>query len=90
LRAPVTLRGYLTTTSNIGTHPVLNGLLSGGQTTTLTVQVGNNAAPTGGDPEFSGDFIVASYTPAISNGGAVTFTATLKPATGTAPSWGTV
>jgi hypothetical protein len=57
---------------------------------TLTVQVGQNVAPVSGDPEFEGEFVVESYKPTIENGGAIGFEAVLKPATGTAPAWGTV
>ncbi len=90
LDAPVTIKGFLTTTSLVGTHTVLNPLFQNGTSTTLTVQVGQNATPTSGDPEYSGDFIVESYKPTIETGGAIAFEAVLKPATGTAPSWGTV
>ncbi len=90
LRAPVTLRGYVTTTATTGTHTVINGAFAAGSQVTLKVDVGNNAAPTTGDPEYSGEFYVASYVPAIENGKAVTFTAMLNPAQGTAPSWGTM
>lgn len=90
LRAPVTLKGYLTTTTDVGTHTVIKDVFAQGKTATLTVQVGQNAAPTTGDPEYSGEFLVSSYVPVLSNGGAVSFTATLVPATGTAPAWGTV
>ncbi len=90
LRAPVTLQGYLTTTATTGTHPVINGAFQSGSTVTLEVEVGNNATPTSGDPKYSGEFIVESYRPMITNGGAIMFTATLKPATGAAPAWATV
>ena len=90
LNAPVTLRGYVTTTANTGTHTVIKDALAAGSQVTLEVQVGNNAAPTGGDPKYSGEFYVRSYVPEIRTGGAVMFTATLQPATGTAPAWGTV
>lgn len=90
LQAPVTVKGYLTTTSNVGTHTVIAPLFAAGTQTTLTVQVGQNATPTSGDPEYSGDFIVESYKPTLENGSAIMFEATLKPATGTAPAWGTV
>ena len=90
MRAPVTLRGYLTTTATTGTHPVIQGAFAAGAPVTLNVAVGNNAAPVTGDPEYSGEFLVASYTPTIATGGAVMFTATLNPATGTAPTWGTL
>ena len=90
LQAPVTLRGFLTTTANTGTHPVIQGALAAGAQVTLTVQVGQNAAPTSGDPEYEGEFYVESYRPTLQTGGAVMFQATLKPAIGTAPAWGTV
>jgi hypothetical protein len=90
LRAPVTLKGYLTTTATTGTHTVLKDVFAQGKQATLTVQVGQNAAPTTGDPEYSGEFIVSSYVPVLANGGAVTFTAQMVPATGTAPAWGSV
>lgn len=90
LNAPVTIQGYLTTTATIGTHTLFNGALASGSTIALEVQIGNNATPTTGDPKYTGNFIVESYRPSITNGGAIMFTATLKPATGTAPAWGTV
>ena len=90
IQAPVTIKGLLTTTTNTGTHTVINGVYQVGSTVTLTVQVGQNAAPTTGDPEFEGEFIVESYKPEIQAGGAIKFTAALKPATGTAPAWGVV
>lgn len=90
MRAPVTLRGYLTTTTDTGTHPVIQGAFAAGVQVSLEVQVGQNAAPQAGDPLFTGEFLVSSYKPVISTGGAVMFEAQLIPATGTAPSWGTV
>lgn len=90
LQAPITLKGYLTTTANTGTHTVLSGLMSAGSQATLTVQVGDNTTPTNGDPEFEGEYVVESYSPVFQNGQAIQFTASLKPATGTAPAWGTV
>jgi hypothetical protein len=57
---------------------------------TLSVAVGDNTAPTTGDPEYTGEFIVTSYRPTLATGSAVTFEAQLVPATGTAPSWGTL
>lgn len=89
LQAPVTLKGFLTTTASTGTHTVINGAFVAGSQVTLKVAVGNNATPqVGVDPEYSGEFYVESYVPTIEAGGAVMFTATLKPALGTAPSWG--
>jgi len=88
LNAPVTLKGYVTTTASTGTHTVIRGALAAGTQVTLEVQVGNNTTPTTGDPKYSGEFYIRSYVPEIRTGGAVMFTATLQPATGTAPVWG--
>ena len=90
LNAPVTLKGFLTTTALVGTHTVINGAFQAGAQVTLEVQVGQNAAPTSGDPQYTGEFIIESYKPTIETGGAVAFEASLKPAIGSAPSWGTV
>lgn len=90
LQVPVTLKGYVTTTTNTGTHPVINGAFVAGSQVTLKVAVGNNTTPTTGDPEFSGEFIVAAYKPTLDTGKAVMFEAQLKPAIGTAPTWGTM
>ena len=90
LRAPVTIEGYLTTESPGGTHTVIQGAFAAGSQVTLEVQVGDNAAPAASDPKYSGEFLIGSYRPQIMTGGAVMFTATLKPATGDAPAWGTV
>ena len=90
LKAPVTLRGYLTTTATTGTHTVIKGAFQAGTQVTLKVDVGINAAPVTGNPEYSGEFYISSYVPTLSNGGAVTFTAMLTPAIGTAPVWGTM
>ena len=90
IQAPVTIRGYVTTTANTGTHTVINDAFQAGATVTLNVAVGNNTAPTSGDPEYSGEFLVTSYRPMLATGSAVTFQAQLVPATGTAPTWGTL
>lgn len=89
IQAPVTLKGYLTTTALTGTHTVINGAFVAGTQVTLRVAVGNNAAPVvGTSPEYSGEFFIESYKPMMETGKAVMFEASLKPATGTAPAWG--
>jgi hypothetical protein len=90
MQAPVVLKGYLTTTANTGTHPVIQGAFAAGSQVSLEVQVGQNATPQSGDPKFTGEFLVGSYKPTISTGGAVMFEARLLPATGSAPAWGTI
>jgi hypothetical protein len=87
LQAPVTLKGFVTTTANIGTHPVISGAFAAGATVTLQVDVGLNAAPVNGNPRYTGEFIIESYKPMLDKGSAVTFEAMLKPATGAAPVW---
>ncbi len=87
LRSQVSLRGYVTNTPNVGTHRVIQGACAAGTQVTLKVQVGDNAAPTTGDPEYSGEFLVASYQTVVATVGAVMFTAALVPAIGTAPTW---
>jgi len=89
IQAPVTIRGFLTTTASIGTHTVIKGAFAAGSQARFRVAVGNNATPVvGTDPEYSGLFYVQSYQPVVENGKAVMFTAKLVPATGTAPAWG--
>jgi len=90
LNAPVTIKGFLTPTPTTGTHTVIKGAHAAGTQVSLEVQVGNNAAPTTGDPKYTGEFYIESYVPMIETGKAVMFTATLKPAIGTAPAWGVV
>jgi hypothetical protein len=87
MQAPVIIKGFVTTTANIGTHPVIQGAFAAGAQVSLEVEVGQNAAPVANDPVYRGEFYVESYKPTIGNGGAVTFEASLKPATGTAPIW---
>jgi hypothetical protein len=89
IQAPVTIKGFLTTTATTGTHTVLKGAFAAGSQVTLRVAIGNNAAPqVGVDPEYSGEFHVESYKPVMETGKAVTFEAVLKPSIATAPAWG--
>lgn len=90
INAPVTIQGYMTATASTGTHTVINGAFVAGTQVSLEVQVGQNATPTTGDPKFTGEFYIESYKPMMATGGAIMFTATLKPATGTSPAWGVV
>jgi hypothetical protein len=90
LNAPVTIKGFLTTTTLTGTHTVIKGAQAAGTQVSLEIQIGNNTTPTTGDPKYTGEFYVESYVPVIETGKAVMFTATLKPATSAAPAWGVV
>jgi hypothetical protein len=90
LQAPVTLRGYVTTTASVGTHTVIRDAYQQGKQVTLQVDVGQNTAPVTGDPRFSGEYLIESYKPTLETGKAVMFEAVMKPAIGTAPAWGVV
>lgn len=73
-----------------GAHPVLSSLNGANTAATLTIAIGIRAAPTTGDPEFSGEFICTSYTIGADLQNA-NWSAELKPAFGVAqPAWGTV
>lgn len=87
--AEVDISGPLNNTATTGAHTVLSAISNAPYSQdsyTLTVQFGIRAAPTTGDPEFEGEYLVTSY---IVNGDG-TWTAHLVPATATAPAWGTV
>lgn len=73
-----------------GAHPVLSSLNGANTAATLTIAIGIRAAPTTGDPKFSGEFICTSY---VLSGDlqSANWSAELKPAFGVAqPAWGTV
>lgn len=73
-----------------GAHPVLTSLNGANTAATLTIAIGVRAAPTTGDPKFSGEFTCLSYVLSgdLQN---ANWSASLKPAFGvSAPAWGTV
>lgn len=73
-----------------GAHAVLPALLAAGSAATVTIAIGIRAAPTGGDPEFEGEFVCTSYT-LSGSASDLTWSAQFKPAFGAAaPAWGTV
>lgn len=89
--AQITLEMKFTTTALVGTHTVFAGIVGSNTAGTFTVALGNNAAATGGDPEFEGEFICTSYTVNPAKDGLQTCTAALRvgPNAGI-PAWGTV
>ena len=88
--ADIQLGGPFNNTATTGAHVVLTGLNGANTAATLTVQIGIRAAPTTGDPEFEGEFVVTKYT-VSGDMSAPKWSASLKPAFGTsAPAWGTV
>ena len=87
--AEIDISGPLNNTASTGGHTVFEAIADAPYSQdsyTLTVQFGIRAAPTAGDPEFEGEYLLQSY---IVNGDA-TYTAHVVPATATAPAWGTV
>jgi len=86
----VELGGPFNNTATTGAHGVLSGLNGTNTAATLTIQIGIRAAPTTGDPEWEGEYVVLAY-PVNVGLNEVTWSATLKPAFGAAtPAWGTV
>lgn len=78
-------------TATTGAHTVLKTIVGTNSNYTLTIQIGDNATPTTGDPEFEGEFCCPSYVVTPDLNGAVTGVATLVPFNGNAlPAWGTV
>lgn len=86
--AEIDLTGPFNNTASTGSHTVFAAIAAAPYTQdtyTLTVEFGIRAAPTTGDPTFSGEYQLASY---IVNGDG-TWTAHVVPASATAPAWGT-
>lgn len=83
----IEISGPINNTASTGAHIVFAGI-AGVETSTktVTIQIGIKAAPTGGDPEFEGEYICSSY---LINGDG-TYTARMIPGSSTAPAWGTV
>ena len=86
----IELGGPFNNTATTGAHGVLSGLNGTNTAATLTIQIGIRAAPTTGDPEWEGEYVVLTY-PVNVGLNEVTWSATLKPAFGaSASAWGTV
>lgn len=83
----IEISGPINNTASTGAHIVFAGI-AGVETSTktVTIQIGIKAAPTGGDPEFEGEYICSSYI--VNSDG--TYTARMIPGSSTAPAWGTV
>jgi hypothetical protein len=65
----------------------INGVYEGH---TLTVQVGQNAAPTSGDPEFEGEFWCQKMNVSATPTGKTVINGSLRVYGATTPQWGTV
>lgn len=79
---------HMNDTATTGATTVLNGQL--GSTGTLTLQWGEaGAAPSAGDPEWEGEYILLQNNIAL-DGNKFVHQCVFKPTGSTAPAWGTV
>lgn len=81
----VEVAGDLNPASN-SLYDVLKGIVGKGAKT-LTVQVGQGAAPTTGDPEFEGEFWCQKLNFAATPQGKPGVTTSLRPSGSVAPAW---
>lgn len=85
----VTARFYVNDTASTGAYTVLTG--NQGGTGTLTVQFGSSgAAPTTGDPEWEGEFVLVDASITLEGNVPVINARWLPEAGQSAPAWGTV
>ena len=79
---------HMNDTATTGAHTVLKA--TGGIAGTLTLQWGQNgAAPTTGDPEWEGEYVLLSNNVSL-DGNKPVIQCTWKPTGATPPAWGTV
>lgn len=84
----ITGKFHFNDTATTGSHTVTKNMV--GAVGTLTTQYGQNgAAPTTGDPEWEGEYLLVSATVTV-EGGRTVITCTWRPGSSTAPAWGTV
>lgn len=87
-RSEVAAQFYINDTATTGAFTVLTG--NHGSTGTLTLQFGaSSAAPTTGDPEWEGTYVLLDASVAM-NGNRPVINARWLPSGSTAPAWGTV
>ena len=86
----IDVNGFFNPAATTGSHTVLSGIVGNlAATRTVTIDIGQNAAPATGDPEITGEFYCTKYDVGPDLAGAITFAATFKRAAGTAITWGT-
>ena len=83
----ITAQFHMNDTATTGASTVLNG--SAGGTGTLTLAWGAGAAPTTGDPEWEGEYVLLDASVALA-GNKFVHQCRWKPTGSTAPAWGTV
>lgn len=84
--SPVEAKFFLNDTATTGAHTVLKSAPYAG---TLTAQWGGGAAPTTGDPEWEGEYVLLAADISFDGGRAV-INAKFEPYGSTPPAWGTV
>jgi len=87
---PVEITGTFNPAATTGLFTVIASILGGYTSRTVTVQVGQNAAPTNGDPEFEGEFWCSKMGISATPKGKTTLTASFRVMGAVAPAWGTV
>lgn len=83
----ITAQFHMNDTATTGAYNVLTGIYGGGAKT-LTIELGAGAAPTTGDPIWTGEYVLTQLTPQI-NSGKWVLAATFRPADSTWGGWDT-
>lgn len=84
--APITARFHMNDTGTTGAHTVLSAAY--GTPYTLLIEFGSNgAAPTTGDPTWSGTYTLLGLT-AVPDGGRMVLEASFQPGSASSPAWG--
>ncbi len=87
-RSTITAKFHMNDTSTTGSFTVIKNTV--GSVGTLTVQYGQNgAAPTTGDPEWEGEYVLVAA-PVTIEGGRAVLNPVWEVGSATAPAWGTV
>ena len=82
----ITMSGPFSDTADTGAHDVLSVIsIQDTPAVAIKIQIGIMAAPSGTDPQFTGNFHCVSY----EVHGDATWDAEFMPGSGTAPAWGT-
>jgi hypothetical protein len=85
----ITAQFHMNDAATTGAHTVLRGILGQIATVTVSLRYGTGAAPTTGDPQWSGEYTLLEAVVGQS-GGRMVIDAKFKPSGSTAPAWGTV
>lgn len=85
---PIEINGHFDPSSD-SLFDIAKGAAGGGART-ITVQIGQGAAPTTGDPEFEGEFWCQKVSISATPQGKLNVATSWRPHGSTAPAWGTV